>query len=86
MKSVVPSTTNLRQEANRTYLVDKVAPQKSVWSIGDIRHNVLTNDQAQEFNAQAQSTGVVRMMEWKENPTKQKYDIKVTGKIGSYHG
>ena len=86
MKSVVPSTTNLRQEANRTYLVDKVPPQKSIWSIGDVRHNVLTSEQAQEFNAQAQSNSVVRLMEWNENPSKQKYDKKVSGKIGSYHG
>jgi len=86
MKSVVPSTTNLREESNRTYLVDRTQPAKSIWSIGDVRHNVLTSDHARELNSQAQTTNVVRLMEWSENPNKQRFDKKVTGKIGSYHG
>ena len=63
MQSAVPNTTNLRAEKNRTYLVDKQQPQKSIFSIGDVRHNVETSEQAQEFNNQAQSNNVVRMME-----------------------
>lgn len=86
MKRAVPNTTNLRAEANRTYLVDKDQPAKSIWSIGDVRHNVPTAEQAQEFNNQAQSNNITRMMEWKENTNKQHFDKKVTGKIGSYHG
>lgn len=86
MQSVVPSTTNLRAEQKRTYLVDKQQPDRSIWSIGDVRHNVPTGQQAQEFNSQAQSSNVVRMMEWRENPAKQRFDKNVTGKIGSYHG
>jgi len=86
MKSVVPSTTNLRAEQKRTYLFDKEQPKKSIWSIGDVRHNVHTSEDAQLFNNQAQSNNVVRMMEWKENSSKQGFDKKITGKIGSYHG
>jgi hypothetical protein len=86
MKSTVPSTTNLRAEQNRTYLIEKQQPPKSIWSFGDIRHNVHSEAQAKEFNVQAQSNNVVRLMEWKENSTRQGFDKKVAGKIGSYHG
>lgn len=86
MKAVIPVTSNLRAEQKRTYLVDKEQPKKSIWSIGDVRHNVHTAEQAQEFNNQAQSSNIVRLMDWKENPTAQRFDKKVTGKIGSYHG
>lgn len=86
MKSTVPSTTNLRAEQNRTYLIEKQQPAKSIWSLGDFRHNVHSSEQAQEFNNQAQSNNVVRLMEWKENSSKQGFDKKVCGKIGSYHG
>jgi hypothetical protein len=86
MERAVPSTTNLRAEANRTYLVDKQQPKKSIWNLGDVRHNVPTAEQAAEFNNQAQSQNIVRMMEWKENSAQQRFDKNVTGKIGSYHG
>ena len=86
MRSVVPNTMNLKKEQNRTYLVDKEQPKKSIWSIGAVRHNVHTNEDAQTFNNQAQSNNIVRMMEWKENSSKQGFDKKVAGKIGSYHG
>lgn len=86
MQRVVPSTTNLRAEKNRTFLVDKKQPDKSVFSIGDVRHNVPTADQAMQFNAQATSSNIVRMMEWKEDTSKQHFDKRITGKIGSYHG
>ena len=86
MKAVIPVTSNLRAEQKRTYLVDRQAPPKSIWSIGDVRHNVHTAEQAQEFNNQAQSSNIVRLMDWKENPAQQRFDKKVTGKIGSYHG
>ena len=86
MQSVVPSTTNLRAEQKRTFLVDKTQPEKSIWSIGAVRHNVHTSEQAQEFNSQANSNNITRMMEWKENSSTQRFDKPVTGKIGSYHG
>lgn len=83
MKSVVPNTTNLREESNRTYLIDKVPPAKSIWSIGDIRHNVTSTEQAEMFSKQAQTSNIVRLMDWPDSARQNK--AKVSHKIGSYH-
>lgn len=42
----------IRDETNRTFLVDKVAPKKSVFNIGTIRHNVHSKAMADTFNGQ----------------------------------
>lgn len=86
MQRQVPSTTNLRNESFRTFLMDREQPGKSVFSYGDMRHNVHSEEDVKKFNNQAFSQGVKRMTEWPENSSKQHYDKNVTGKIGSYHG
>eukprot|EP00831_Metopus_contortus_P037442 TRINITY_DN29484_c0_g1_i3.p1 TRINITY_DN29484_c0_g1~~TRINITY_DN29484_c0_g1_i3.p1 ORF type:complete len:118 (-),score=24.71 TRINITY_DN29484_c0_g1_i3:32-385(-) len=50
------------------------------------RHKVITADQAQQSNAQANVKGEYRPFEWKENPLSQHYDSHpITGKIGSLY-
>ena len=85
MKGIMPVTVNLRQENNRMFLCEKDQPQKSVWSFGDFRHNVHSKELAKEYAHQTTSNKVVRMMEWKEQPTAQGFDKPVAAKIGSYH-
>ena len=85
MQRVQPSGMNLRGETNRTFLIDRKQPDKSIWAFGDFRHNVHSKELAEKYNHQANSIGVVRMMEWKEQPTMQRFDKPVAGKIGSYH-
>jgi hypothetical protein len=59
----------LREESNRTFLVDKNPPQKSIFNIGHVRHNVHSKAMAEEFNRAAPlQTEPSRLMEWKENP------------------
>lgn len=71
MKSHIPKTTNLRAEQKRTYLVERNPP---------------TQPPVEVHNIQAVSNNVTRMMAWNENPSKQRFDKPVAGKIGSYHG
>ena len=85
MIQLAPKTVTLREESNRTFLLDKNQPQKSIWSIGSIRHNVHSKELADQFSHQANSNNVVRMMEWKEQPKIQPVDKPVAAKIGSYH-
>ena len=62
-------------------------PVRSVFSIGDVRHNVTTAAEAASYiKERGAESQVVRLMEWKEQPTVQRFDHKVAGKIGSYHG
>lgn len=85
MKGVMPTYFNLRGENKRTFLCEKEQPKKSVWSFGDYRHNVHSKELAEQFTHQVQSNNVNRMMEWKEQPSVQRYDKPVANKIGSYH-
>lgn len=79
--NVVPPK-NLRQEQKRVFLVEKEKPEKSQFSIGDFRHNVVTADEARIY-----SQGVMdvpkRFIEWKEDVSKQNFDKPVAGKVGS---
>lgn len=73
---------NVRKEHKRVFLVEKQEPVKSVFSFGDFRHNVMTAEEAKKY-----STGVSeaqhRLIEWKEEVSKQRFDKPITGKIGS---
>ncbi|CDW77658.1 UNKNOWN [Stylonychia lemnae] len=76
---------NIRCESSRLFLSEKYDMPKSVFNIGQIRHNLLTKEEAQK---QLQifrntSTEPVRFLEWKENQPRQTFDAaRVTGKIG----
>ncbi len=37
---------NVRCESNRLYLADRVEPPKSIFNLGQIRHNVSTKEEA----------------------------------------
>lgn len=72
---------NVRKEQKRVFLVEKEPITKSVFSYGDYRHDVLTADEAKKY-----SSGLLaaphNFLEWKEESSKQRFDIPVTGKIG----
>jgi hypothetical protein len=65
------------------FLIDKKQPEKSVFSYMDFRHNVPNSDVASLEMLKAPSTNVRRLCEWPEQVSKQKYDKKLTEKIGS---
>jgi len=59
--------------------------QKSIFNIGQIRHNLLTKEEANKQLSifRNVSTEPVRFLEWKENTARQTFDTaKVTGKVG----
>lgn len=74
----------LRKELKRVLVMEKDQPQRSVFSIGDFRHNVVTSEEAVKY-AQNVSNKPCRLIEWKEDVSKQKFDKPVTGKIGSLY-
>ena len=81
----------VRQEVNRTFLVEKNQPKKSVFEIGSHRHNLPTRELTDEWQKKAVDQGKLtlnphRMIHWDEpEPQKQKYDKHVSPKIGSLH-
>jgi len=61
----------VREEANRTLLVEKNQPKRSIFSIGDVRHNVHSKESRDNCMKEAlDSTKVTvepqRLIEWKE--------------------
>jgi len=75
----------LRYENNRTYLVEKEQPKRSVFETGSMRHNVAFGEIAAKNLAAPHLThkAGVQLFHWKEDSTKQKYDsFPITGKIG----
>ena len=85
-------THGIRKETNRTFLVEKSQPKRSVFSIGSTRHNVASIEDARHWQQVAVDKGFVsvtnpdRMIGWKEEPGKQSYDRgRVSPKIGSAH-
>mmetsp|Transcript_6072 Transcript_6072/g.10304 ORF Transcript_6072/g.10304 Transcript_6072/m.10304 type:complete len:175 (-) Transcript_6072:32-556(-) len=81
----------VRQENNRLFLVEKSQPQRSMFSLGSMRHNVQSVEMRNHSLTQALKTGNVtqkaaRLIEWKEPlMERQKYDKPVSPKIGSFH-
>lgn len=66
------------------YLSDRQEPPKSIFNLGQFRHNLPTQDGAEKVQSTMKnfSARPVRLIEWVEDPSKQKYDVKVVGKIG----
>lgn len=80
----------VRAEKNRTILIDKDQPKRSIYDLGSVRHNVHSKEEAQSHMASALKSGKVvakpvRFIEWLENCPTQKYDGKISPKIGSHH-
>lgn len=83
----------VRKEANRTFLVDKQQPIRSIFAGGSMRHNVHTKEAADFWMKQAMDNGKVtlknanRVMEWHEpHMDRQGYDrAPISPKIGSAH-
>jgi len=73
----------VRKDQKRMFLIDKVQPDKNVFSFMDFRHNVPNNDMVESEMKKSLSTSIKRICEWPEQINKQKYDIKVTSKVGS---
>ena len=73
----------LREENNRTFLCDKVQPQKSIFNIGHIRHNVHSKELTEFYNKMAPlQDQPQRLIQWQENVAKQGYDKPLTTKVG----
>jgi len=73
--------STLRQDQKRSFLFDKEQPKRSVLSIGDYRHNVLTSQEANTYQSNL-STKPKNLLEWKEDVNRQKYDKPVATKVG----
>ena len=73
---------NVRKEQKRVFLFEKEQTPKSVFSYGDFRHNVSTAEEAKQY-----SSGLLqspsRLIEWKEDIDKQRFDKPITSKVGS---
>lgn len=80
-KNFKPPST-LRQEGKRMILVDEEQPGKSIFSIGDFRHDIRTMEEVNLYNQMALNQPK-EYFAWKEDPKKQSYDKPVTEKIGS---
>ena len=81
----------VRAEANRTFLVEKEQPMRSIFNLGSFRHNVHSVDQRDHWQSHALASGGVsalpqRLIQWDEpNRAKQSFDKPVAAKIGSSH-
>ena len=82
-KVVSTNGGNMRIERNRVILTDKEDLPKSIFNAGSIRHNFIQKPDAVYHTARNITSNPVRLIEWKEDTTKQGYDKKViTSKIG----
>ena len=63
-------------------LVDGNFPEKSIFSIGDFRHDIRTADEVSVYN-QTATNQPKQFLNWKEDVNRQNYDKPVTEKIGS---
>jgi hypothetical protein len=63
---------NLRCESNRVYLSDRNEPPKSIFNLGQFRHNLATKEAADKTQIALKnfSQRPVRLIEWVEDPTK----------------
>ena len=75
---------NLRCESNRVFLGDRQEPPKSIFNLGQFRHNLPTKEDAEKIQTTLKnfSSRPVRLIEWVEDPAKQRFDKRVVGKIG----
>ena len=71
-----------RKERKRLILVEKEQEKKSVFSFGDFRHNVMTKEEVKEFE-KGLKLEASNLIKWNEDLIKQRYDKKLSGKIGS---
>jgi len=59
---------------------------RSIFSYMHTRHNVMTKEQAEKGNSQANQNGIYRIYEWNEKTKDQKYDhYPIAPKIGSIY-
>ena len=65
-------------------MIEKNEPLKSIFNLGQTRHNLMINDENGYVanNNRQVSIDPVRIIEWKENVKNQKYDKKIASKIG----
>lgn len=71
----------LRGEQKRMILVQDNQPEKSLFSLGDFRHDLRTTDEVNTYNQTAVAQPK-NFFEWKEDVGKQRFDKPVTEKIG----
>ena len=73
----------MRDLKKQTFLVDKQQPERSVFSIGDYRHNVITAEEAAR-HMQTVSSQPKNLLEWQASWHRNS-ERPVTGKIGSLY-
>ena len=83
-KAVSTNGGNYRIQKNRTILNDKEDPPRSIFNTGSVRHNIIDDPEIALYNSVKNfSRQPVRLIEWKEDSSKQPYDKKkITSKIG----
>ena len=84
VNALPPTCIREDKDKKRMFLIDRVQPERSVFSYGDFRHNVTTKEEAQNYSS-GLAENTKRPFEWKEEVHKQRYDKPVTGKIGSIY-
>lgn len=77
-------SVSYKQDLKRTFMMEPNTVNKSIYSIGDYRHNVMTSEEAAKYQ-QPMSHKNKNIWEWKESPDQQRYSKDITGKIGSIH-
>ena len=81
-KGVSAQRKNLRCESNRVIIAEKNDLPKSIFNIGQYRHNVMSKDDIASKIVGKITDKPVRLLEWKEETMKQKFDKKIAFKIG----
>lgn len=72
----------VKQEQKRLILVNDNVPEKSIYSLGDFRHDVRTTEEVSLYNKSVPAQPK-NFFEWKEDSKKQTYDKHITEKIGA---
>lgn len=64
-------------------MADRKDLPKSIFNFGTMRHNVVSQIEAKREQSKSKNLVMepVRLLEWKENTGRQKYDKPVTAKI-----
>ena len=75
---------NTRCEENRVLLADSKDPPRSVFSIGGLRHNMMKREDVEAHIRSLKNVTAdpVRLIEWREDPGRQRFDKAVATKIG----
>jgi len=72
---------NLRCEDKRVLIAERNQLPKSIFNIGQTRHNVWSKADLEQ-SMRSVSDKPTCLLEWKEDTSKQRFERKIQGKIG----